>query len=196
MTDSFTDTSRRNTTPQQWVLVLPYRFHSLRNCISEDYQKRLIIDDVPVQVDINNSYTTEGFGGMSDHDVSTGDGFLLVYSITQRSTFNRIRTYHEHIRRIKGPDGDVAVVVVGNKCDVEANREVSVREGQDLAKELGCTFMETSARQGVNVEEAFVDVVRQIPGFQKEVQALNRGGNVNDKGKGEHSSRCSGCVVF
>ncbi|KAF7351684.1 Protein ras-2 [Mycena sanguinolenta] len=164
--------------------------------LMEDYQRRLIIDDVPVQVDINNTHTNEGFGGLSDYDARMGDGFLLVYSITQRNTFNRIRTYHDHIRRIKGPDAVGAVVVVGNKSELGTKREVSVKEGQDLAKELGCMFMETSARQGMNVEEAFVDVVRQIWRSNKAHSNPGECQGVNGGSEDEHSSRCSGCIVF
>lgn len=53
-------------------------------------------------------------------------------------------------------------MLVGNKCDRVTEREVSTQEGQALAKDLGCEFVEASAKNCVNVEKAFFDVVRQL----------------------------------
>lgn len=58
--------------------------------------------------------------------------------------------------------GQAPVMLVGNKCDRVTEREVSTQEGQALAKELGCDFVEASAKNCVNVEKAFFDVVRQL----------------------------------
>jgi GTPase KRas protein len=53
-------------------------------------------------------------------------------------------------------------MLVGNKCDRHTEREVSTQEGYSLAKELGCDFVEASAKNCINVEKAFFDVVRQL----------------------------------
>ncbi|KAF7351685.1 Ras protein [Mycena sanguinolenta] len=135
--------------------------------IDDSFLRRLVVDDVPVIVQIHKTDVNEG-GLLQDREARLGEGFLLVYSITQRSTLNRIHTHHEHILRIKGPGG-AGIIIVGNKCDLEAEREVSLKEGRDLAKELGCAFMETSARDRISVGEAFVDVVRQIRRLKNEV---------------------------
>ncbi len=54
------------------------------------------------------------------------------------------------------------MVLVGNKCDLEDDRVVSKAEGQSLASQWGVTFLETSARKKINVDEVFFDLVRQI----------------------------------
>jgi len=54
------------------------------------------------------------------------------------------------------------MVVVGNKCDLLDERQVSTIEGQDLAKTFGCPFMEASAKTRVNVEDSFFELVREI----------------------------------
>jgi GTPase KRas protein len=54
------------------------------------------------------------------------------------------------------------MMLVGNKCDLEEKREVSIQEGQDLARAFGALFKEASAKTRVNVEEAFYDLVRKI----------------------------------
>lgn len=66
---------------------------------------------------------------------ATGEGFLLVYSITSRSSFEEIRTFHQQILRVKDRDW-FPVMLVGNKCDLENERVVSKHEGEDLARQF------------------------------------------------------------
>ncbi|RMY31990.1 hypothetical protein D0866_06917 [Hortaea werneckii] len=58
--------------------------------------------------------------------------------------------------------GPAPVMLVGNKCDRVTEREVSTQEGSALAKQMNCDFVEASAKNCVNVEKAFFDVVRQL----------------------------------
>ena len=67
--------------------------------------------------------------------------------------------------------GPVPVMLVGNKSDKSHERQVSSQEGQALARELGCEFVEASAKQCINVERAFFDVVRQL---KRQRQAPNQ----------------------
>jgi GTPase KRas protein len=60
------------------------------------------------------------------------------------------------------------MVLIANKSDLERERQVSSQEGRDLARSFGSTFIETSAKQRVNVDEAFYHVVREIRRFNKE----------------------------
>lgn len=53
-----------------------------------------------------------------------GEGFLLVYSITERGSFDAIRAYHQQILRVKDSES-VPIVLVGNKCDLDGERQVS-----------------------------------------------------------------------
>ena len=77
-----------------------------------------------------------------------GKGFLLVYSITSRSSFDDIVAFKDKILRAKDVD-NVPIVLVGNKCDLEVQRQVVVDEGRSLARRWGCAFMETSAKERV-----------------------------------------------
>uniref|UniRef100_A0A5F9CVZ5 RAP2A, member of RAS oncogene family n=1 Tax=Oryctolagus cuniculus TaxID=9986 RepID=A0A5F9CVZ5_RABIT len=56
----------------------------------------------------------------------------------------------------------VPVILVGNKVDLESEREVSSNEGRALAEEWGCPFMETSAKSKTMVDELFAEIVRQM----------------------------------
>jgi GTPase KRas protein len=81
----------------------------------------------------------------------TGQGFILVYAITSRSSFDEIASFREQIRRVKDKD-KVPMILVGNKCDLETERQVTTSEGQELSKSFGCPFFESSAKSRINVE--------------------------------------------
>ena len=69
----------------------------------------------------------------------TGEGFLLVYSITSRQSFDEIQVFQQQILRVKDKDY-FPIIIVGNKCDLDGEREVS-RQGmdtQDSAVPLPC----------------------------------------------------------
>jgi GTPase KRas protein len=106
---------------------------------------------------------------MREQYMRTGEGFLLVYSITSRESFEEIRTFQQQILRVK--DKDVfPMVVVGNKLDLKDERKVSTEEGKMLADEFKCKFLETSAKTNTNVENAFFEVVRAIRRYNREMQ--------------------------
>ncbi|KAG1242314.1 hypothetical protein G6F68_016249 [Rhizopus microsporus] len=92
-------------------------------------------------------------------------------------SFDEISTFYQQICRVKDRDY-FPMVLVGNKCDLESDRQVSSQEGKDLAKQFGCQFIETSAKQKINVEEAFFEVVKDIRRYNKEQE--NRGNNNNN----------------
>lgn len=92
---------------------------------------------------------------------SEGEGFLLVYSLTSRPTFERVEKFKHQIARVKDRDR-FPLVLVGNKADKANEREVSEKEGKALAERLGCRFVETSAKTRQGLEEAYYDLVRQI----------------------------------
>ncbi len=93
--------------------------------------------------------------------MKSGHGFILVYSITSIGTFNDLQDLREQILRVKDTD-KVPLVLAGNKCDLEDDRVVSKDQAQKMADQWGCTFFETSARNKINSDEIFFNVVRQI----------------------------------
>jgi small GTP-binding protein len=77
---------------------------------------------------------------------------FLVFDVTRRETFENITDWNEDIRD-SAPS--ISLILVGNKIDLEDQRDVSREEGEKLAEDLGITYMETSAKTGENVDEAF-----------------------------------------
>jgi GTPase KRas len=95
---------------------------------------------------------------------------------------------------------------VGNKCDLESERQVSRQEGELLAGSFGCRFIETSAKSRFNVDNAFYDLVREIRRYNREMSSPGGGalamgsyppGQRMDMGeKEDNAGCCSRCVVM
>ncbi|KAI9893493.1 MAG: Ras- protein rsr1 [Vezdaea aestivalis] len=99
---------------------------------------------------------------MRDLYMKSGQGFLLVFSITSLSSLRELSALHEDILRIKDTTS-VPLVIVGNKSDLEEDRTVSRSRAFSLFQHWGAIpYYETSARRRANVDEVFVDLCRQI----------------------------------
>ncbi|KAI7907493.1 ras-like protein 1 [Cokeromyces recurvatus] len=135
--------------------------------IEDSYRKQCVIDSETALLDVLDTAGQEEYSAMREQYMRNGEGFLLVYSITSRMSFEEITTFYQQICRVKDRDY-FPMVLIGNKCDLETDRQVSSQEGRDLAKNFGCHFIETSAKQRIHVDEAFFEVVRDIRKYNKE----------------------------
>jgi len=129
--------------------------------IEDSYRKQVVIDKTVALLDILDTAGQEEYSAMREQYMRTGEGFLLVYNVTSRATFEALRKYHSQILRVKD-SASVPMILVGNKCDMEGQRQVTTQEGRDFARSLGCRFIESSAYTKVNVDEAFFEIVREI----------------------------------
>lgn len=129
--------------------------------IEDSYRKQCNVDTEQVMLDILDTAGQEEYLAMREQYMRTGEGFLLVYAINSRNSLEELQVFYEQIQRVKDTD-NVPVLVVGNKSDLEIERQVSFEEGAAFAKSLRCPFLETSAKQRINVEEAFYGLVRTI----------------------------------
>lgn len=77
---------------------------------------------------------------------------LALYSITNRDSFSQVG---EWVAGLKRGNSEAVVVLVGTKVDLWEKREVSYREGAEMAERLGVPFLETSALKSANVNQAF-----------------------------------------
>eukprot|EP01017_Pseudomicrothorax_dubius_P025595 TRINITY_DN2781_c0_g1_i5.p1 TRINITY_DN2781_c0_g1~~TRINITY_DN2781_c0_g1_i5.p1 ORF type:complete len:214 (-),score=33.33 TRINITY_DN2781_c0_g1_i5:139-780(-) len=87
-------------------------------------------------------------------------GAFLVYDITRRDTFEHCIQWLDELRAYG--DQTINVMLLGNKCDLVEERQVSYEEGRAFAEEKGCLFMETSAKTAMNVDEAFLQMSEVI----------------------------------
>src|SRR5277367_2680040 len=124
--------------------LIQSHFVNKYNPTTEDSHRKLrVIDDEVTLLD-------EEYSAARERYMRTGEGFLLVYSITSRQSFKEIMTFQQQILRVKDKDY-FPIIVVGNKCDLEGERQVSRQEGESLARSFGCRFIETSAKSRINV---------------------------------------------
>jgi GTPase SAR1 family protein len=96
-----------------------------------------------------------------------GQGFILVYSIASRATFERLEVFRQAMLKVKRHRP--VFMLVGNKCDKQYEREVSREEGAAMARDFGCRFLETSAKTAQNVEKLFTDLVRLLRSSKESV---------------------------
>ncbi|PIA24918.1 hypothetical protein AQUCO_14200005v1 [Aquilegia coerulea] len=122
--------------------------------------RNIKVGDKLIKAQIWDTAGQERFRAITSSYYRGALGAMLVYDITRRATFDNLKKWLEELRHFG--DSDIVIVVVGNKFDLEQKREVSEEEGRKFAeKELVC-FIETSAMENFNVEEAFLQMITQI----------------------------------
>jgi len=170
----------------------------------DSYRKQCVIDDEVALLDVLDTAGQEEYSAMREQYMRTGEGFLLVYSITDRQSFEEIMTFQQQILRVKDKDY-FPMIVVGNKCDLDGERQVSTQEGQTLARNFGCKFIETSAKSRINVDNAFYDIVREIRRYNKEMSSYTGAPGSNGNGPTKQTfdtddqaekKGCCGCTVM
>ncbi|XP_015220567.2 GTP-binding protein REM 1 isoform X3 [Lepisosteus oculatus] len=98
---------------------------------------------------------------VQDYCMQVGNAYVIVYSITDRASFESASELRIQLRRLRQAE-DIPIILVGNKSDLVRCREVAVEEGRACAVVFDCKFIETSASLHHNVQELFEGIVRQI----------------------------------
>ncbi|KAK2140059.1 hypothetical protein LSH36_1497g00016 [Paralvinella palmiformis] len=132
-------------------------------------------------LDITTTFPTRYKQSNLRRPVEQSDGFVLVYSVTDRRSLAAIDQMTSYIRYVKR-DRDLPVVLVGNKMDASLERCISKEEGRQLAFDLGVSFYETSTRMTTShVTKIFHDLVRQIRSvsIRKELDRQWQGSDIN-----------------
>ncbi|XP_050454076.1 ras-like protein 2 [Cataglyphis hispanica] len=133
--------------------------------IEDSYTKQCVIDDVPAKLDILDTAGQEEFSAMREQYMRSGEGFLLVFAVTDHSSFDEILKFHRQILRVKDRD-EFPMLMVGNKADLDHQRSVSIEEAQSIARQLKIPYIECSAKLRMNVDQAFHELVRIVRKFQ------------------------------
>jgi GTPase KRas protein len=124
------------------------------------YRKQISVDGEVCLMDIYETPGSEEYTAMRDLYYRNTEGFIFVYSITNRASLMNLDHLFFEIESAR--ECDFPLVLIGNKCDLVAEREVETHEGRTMANRFGCPFFETSARTAENVGEAFHECVRAI----------------------------------
>ncbi|GMJ01730.1 ARABIDOPSIS THALIANA RAB GTPASE HOMOLOG A5E, RAB GTPase homolog A5E [Hibiscus trionum] len=134
--------------------------HSKATIGVEFQTQSMEIDGKEVKAQIWDTAGQERFRAVTSAYYRGAVGALIVYDISRRTTFDSVARWLDELKT--HCDTTVARMLVGNKCDLETIRDVSVEEGKTLAEEEDLFFMETSALDSTNVKKAFELVIREI----------------------------------
>lgn len=132
--------------------------------ITNIYKKQITLDEKAYMTEILDTAGMEDDESLKATYIRNRDCYVLVYSITDRTSFEEIKEIHNDVIRFKtqSESEKVSIIVVGNKNDLQDQRQVSFKEGQNLAREINALFTETSALTGDNVENAIFEVIRSF----------------------------------
>ena len=129
-----------------------------------------------VNVNIVDTAGQEKFRALVERFYRGADCCLLVYDITSKNSFNEIINYYS--KMVKDKCGEkIKIILLGNKTDLENEREVSTQEGIDLSLQYKYLFMETSCLKNLNVADAFQTLIEMT---NREVQQAAKEKNVEN----------------
>jgi len=143
--------------------------------IENSYQKTIVVDGETCLVDLLDTAGQEEYSVMRNQYIQAGQGFVLVYSIVGKNTFDVMQDYYDQILAIKHTS--VPIVMLGNKCDLRTQRMVTTEQGEKQAAAMnGVPFFETSAKERTNVEEGFTRLLQLMIENRKSVDKTKTGG--------------------
>ncbi|KAK3228279.1 hypothetical protein Dsin_008141 [Dipteronia sinensis] len=122
--------------------------------------RNIRIGDKMIKAQIWDTAGQERFRAITSSYYRGALGALLVYDMTRRATFENIKKWLKELREYG--NSYIVIVLVGNKSDLSRNREIQEEEGKELAEMEGLYFMETSAMENLNVQDAFLQMFRKI----------------------------------
>ncbi|KAH7704563.1 Ras-related protein R-Ras2 [Aphelenchoides avenae] len=158
--------------------------------IADSYTKQCFVDDALCKLEVLDTAGQDEFSTMREQYLRTGDGFLLVFSLTSRESLEYVRTLQRHIDRLKDRD-HFPMILVGNKCDLVDERQISKAEAEDVAQQLRIPYIECSAKHRLNIDQAFHDLVRLVRRFQALERQMLADEDETDRAYRKKRKQCS-----
>jgi len=139
--------------------------------IEDAFRHQTVIDGVTCILDILDTAGQEDMQMLRRQWIEDRDGFLLVFSIVDHTTFDDLQSFYDLISQVKEEqiERGVPLVVVGNKGDLEESRKVSKEESLEWATKCKASYVETSAKTGLRVNDAFEELVRNFIKLEPDV---------------------------
>jgi GTPase KRas protein len=131
-----------------------------RDTTEDSYSVTRAIDGTPYYLMLTDTAGQEEYRGLWAASNLKSDAFLLVYDITAPNSLDALDYFMEMIdmeeeNRIDNGKTPPVKMLAGNKCDLQGQRQIKAKDGLEWARKRKCGFMETSAREMVNIEETF-----------------------------------------
>ena len=166
--------------------------------IEDNYKAMVEINNESIEIQIVDTAGEEDYQNMLDQWIDVADGFLLVFAINDKDTFNVLDEKYKRISKHK--DKNVPIVLVGNKCDLENERAVTKEEANHKASAWKAKYIETSALtdENENCKEPLIQCAKAIKD-----KMVNKGKKelkeISDEGVDENGNKkpgCKPCIIF
>ena len=125
------------------------------------FKKEMVINNEHVEVDILDSSGMDELVVMRPNWFREREAFIMVYAINNRGSFEALNVFYEQLITFR-KDDKVPLLLVGNKCDMEASREVKKDEAETLAKTFNADYYEASAKKDINVTFIFEHISKKL----------------------------------
>ncbi|KAL7089068.1 hypothetical protein ACP275_13G165500 [Erythranthe tilingii] len=132
-----------------------------KSTIGVEFATRSIqVDDKVVKAQIWDTAGQERYRAITSAYYRGAVGALLVYDVTRHVTFENVERWLKELRA--HTDNNIVIMLVGNKSDLRHLRAIPTQDAKEFAEKENTFFMETSALEAMNVENAFTEVLTQI----------------------------------
>ena len=152
--------------------------------------KNVTVKDKSVKLNIWDTAGQERFKTITAAYYKGAHGILVVFDITDRESFNNVTNWLNEIKKNAGVN--VVKILIGNKSDLESSRKVSIEEAKKMAESQGMVYLETSAKNRINVDESFMELTKsiyeQLP--EKDKMSKGEGQKINGTRKPVKSGGC------
>ena len=177
---------------------------NLMNSIGVDFKlKNIEIDSKKIKLQIWDTAGQERFRTITTSYYKGAHAIVIVFDITDKDSFEHVKVWMQDIDKFAKQG--VMRILVGNKCDLEHQRAVTKDQGNEMALKYGIKYIETSAKDTINIEELFVNTAKNLMSKQNNnkigtnnngqnsygIDLTNSGNNVSSENK--NANQNSGC---
>ena len=122
--------------------------------------KKIKANGVNIKLQIWDTAGQERYRSITSAYYRGSKGCFIVYDISSAQTFESVEKWYEEV--LKSGEKDISIILIGNKCDLENERKVTVEMGENKARNLNCPFFETSALNNIHIEDVFQSIAENI----------------------------------
>ena len=160
--------------------------------IEDSYRTTINVNNQDIILNIIDTAGQEEFYALRDQYIRSGDGYIIVFSITSITSFLEVNAIKEQLNIVLDADNNtlIPIILVGNKCDLEEYRQVQSSDAQRLAEEWKVKYFETSAKNKTNINRIFEELVYLIEANNQ--NNIQNTANQNERLKYNHNC----CTLF
>ncbi|KAH0795652.1 RAP1B, member of RAS oncogene family [Histomonas meleagridis] len=141
--------------------------------IEDEFIKTIDFEGETLSIEIIDTAGQDDFQSMRFRNMSSVEGFILVYSILDPVSVSSLKEIHGEALLAKGTDS-IPCIIAANKCDLRGPDSVPVADGENLAKEIGCQIYETSAKENINIQELYEGILKLLLSKNKEKKTTKK----------------------